>query len=441
MVVKHVMKLSMAALLLFAGSALAQQEGPLNLQDCVDIALNRNSSVLNARRQVDVASSNVTAARAALLPSIDANFSSRRIRSQQERIDLNTGSLLAAGQYRNSHSAGIQFGQLLFDFGESFNTLKQRSAFEQAASYSYSTTEQTTIMEVHGAYFQLLKDMRLLEVQEEAVKQSEEQLRRSQSMYEIGSVAQADVYQAQTQLGNDRIELVNRKNAVRVSRANLNVVMGLDADAPLNIVDLDNIDAPVQPYELENVMRTALQNNPSLHRFRSEMRAASFGSRAAKANFLPSFFLSAAYSRDNEDFGQVYSDFDKNFIASIAVSARFNIFNGFADQARVSREAANYRIAEENLVNQERQIRQQVLEALLNLDAWREISTINESNLQSAQEDVRLAQERYRVGAATLLDVQVAQTNLTRAKATLVRARYDTRIAEAQLKASMGALK
>jgi outer membrane protein TolC len=60
--------------------------------------------------------------------------------------------------------------------------------------------------------------------------------------------------------------------------------------------------------------------------------------------------------------------------------------------------------------------------------------------LKSAEEDLRLAQERYRVGAGTLLDIITAQVNVTNAKATLVNAKYDMMIARAQLKAAMGTL-
>ncbi|MGH7451055.1 MAG: TolC family protein, partial [bacterium] len=65
---------------------------------------------------------------------------------------------------------------------------------------------------------------------------------------------------------------------------------------------------------------------------------------------------------------------------------------------------------------------------------------INNENVASAQEDLRLAEERYRIGAGTLLDIINAQVNVTRSRSTLVRTKYDSMIALAQLQAIMGTL-
>jgi hypothetical protein len=99
-------------------------------------------------------------------------------------------------------------------------------------------------------------------------------------MYEIGSVAQADVYRAQTTLGQDRIKLIQQRNAVRNSRAALNVTMGRPADAPLDIADIQDVSVSVD-YKLEDVVRIALQNNPDIRTLQSQRQAASYGVKAA----------------------------------------------------------------------------------------------------------------------------------------------------------------
>ena len=292
---------------------------------------------------------------------------------------------------------------------------------------------------MHERYYQLLKDLRLVEVFREAANLSEEQLKRTQSMFEIGSVSQGDVFRAKTTFGTDKISLIQQENAVKNSRAALNVALGRAADAPLEIADFAEVEVP-RTYEMNQVMQTAVQNNPNLKRYEASMSAASYGVKVGKAQYLPSVNFSASYRRSDQEASKVYSDLDKNFTASIGLGVDLNLFNGFADKARVDREAANYHIARENMIEQERLIGQQVQQALLALEAWSEISAINNDNLVSAQEDLRLAQERYRVGAGTLLDIITAQTSLTRAKSTLIRAKYDARISEAQLKEAMGTL-
>lgn len=457
MIFKKLLAFALASLLLFpvVGFSQSGQSKPLTLEECVQIALQKNSSYLNAQRQARIAETQVTSARSRLLPTLSSSFSSGRFRQGTSTfkrdvpiIDTNTGETIGYrqleveqdGSVRQSHSASFTLNQTIFDFGDTYNTLKQARSNRESAFYSVDNSKQNTVLTIHQRYFELLKNIRLLEVASEAVKSSEEQLKRTQSMFEIGSVAQADVYRAQTTLGNDKISLIQQQNMVRDSRALLNVAMGRQPDAELEIIDLEDVEA--QPvYNEEEVLNIAMQNNPQIFQFKSDMNAAKYGRRAAKAAYLPIISGFAQYSRSNSEIDRVYTNYDKNFSLNLGLRLNFNLFNGFADAANVERQAQSYRIAEENLVNTQRELRRQVREALLDLQVNQEVSQINESNLQSAQEDLRLAQERYRVGAGTLLDVITAQVNLTRARATYVQAKYNTKITEARLQAAMGTLK
>lgn len=439
----------------FFSQAWSQVSRPLTLEDCVRIALERNSQILNAERRTRIAEAGVISARSNLFPTINSSFNSGQFRQGPREfitdvpvgVDPETGgviydqrSLVQKGSTRNSHSMSFSLSQNIFDFGATYNAIRQSNASRESAQQAYESTKQNTLFQVYQRYYQLLKDLRLLEVYKEAVNSSDEQLKRTQSMYEIGSVAQADVYRAQTTLGNDKINLIRQENAVANSRAALNVILGRAADAELEIVDIEDIAAP-KKYVLDEVLKIAIEHNPLVHQYKADMMAASYGMKAAKARYLPSIGGTVRYSRDNTDFSKVYSEFDKNYSVTLGIGVTFNLFNGFADASNVERQASTYRIAEENLIEQERLLRQQAMTALLSLQSWEQISEINKTNLLSAEEDLRLAQERYRVGAGTLLDVITAQVNFTRARTTLVQAKYDTKIAEAQLMAAMGTLK
>jgi outer membrane protein TolC len=240
-------------------------------------------------------------------------------------------------------------------------------------------------------------------------------------------------------LGNSRISLIRQENAVANTQALLNVALARDPHAELNILDVED-SSERDDYKLEQVLQVALEKNPGLKSLEKSMRSADLAVKAAKLNYLPSVTLSASYDRQNPVFNQVYSGFKQNYNLSYGVSVSFNLFNGFSDQALVERQGLSYHIARENLADRERNLRLEVEQALLDLQAAKEITAINEDNLKSAEEDLRLAQERYRVGAGTLLDIITAQVNVTNAKATLVNAKYDMMIARAQLKAAMGTL-
>lgn len=437
-----------------SGAAWAQNGKPLTLDECIAIALRGNSTLLNAQRRLNVAGTQVTTARAGVLPSVDLSLSSGRFRQgDRTRIgdvqvgeDSATGQILyerrtltQAGFITGDHSAGINASMPLFDFGANWNRVRQASVNEDASAKTFESTRQNTILLVHQRYFGYLKERQLLAVYEDAVKSSDEQLKRTESMYEIGSVAQGDVFRQRTQLGNDRINLITQQNQVRNARSLLNVALGRPPDAELDIIDMEALP-DTRTYTLEEVLNVAIDKNPDLQSYKLQMRSAGIGKSIARTAYLPSFSLYGSYRRSHNEFGNVYSDFDKNWNGAVGVDVRLNLFNGFSDQANLERESLNYRIAEEDYTDRLRNIRLEAEQALLSLQAWQEITAINTENLNSAQEDLRLAQERYRVGAGTLLDIITAQANLTRARSTLVSAKYDSMIANAQLKASMGTL-
>ena len=450
---KMVLIFSITALFL-ANAALAQNGRPLTLEECVATALRDNSTLRNAERRAQIAGTNVMTVRADVLPDLSLSLNSGKVRQGDRTLlgdvpvglDPVTGevqyqrrTITQPGYSSNSNSAQFQAGLLLFDFGASWNRIRQANAAEDASSKTFHSAKQNTILQVNQRYFAYLKELQLLGVNEEAAKSSEEQLKRTETMYEIGSVAQGDVFRARTQNGLDRISLITQKNLVHSARNFLNVAMGRPADAELNVVDVED-DPQFRDYNLDEVVRGAVEKNPELQSVQFEMKRAQLGKRVARSAFLPSFSVSGSYSRSHNEFDRVYSDFSKNWFGSVGLAMRVNLFNGFADQANVEREVLNYNIAQEDYQNRLRNLRLEAEQALLSLQAWKEITAINKDNLVSAQEDLRLAQERYRVGAGTLLDIINAQVNVTRSKSTLVRAKYDSKIAYAQLQATMGTL-
>jgi len=448
----------------------AQNGKALTLQECIEIALKNNSDFKNAAYQVDRSGADVTASYATILPRITSRLESSRFTVGQSinlrttnvfdtltvninnqsrligfpRFDPQTGQPVvervlstSPTQTLNNHTLSISYNQTLWDFGRSIQTIKQaKSAFE-ASSQNLTSARHAVYATVKQRYLELLKAIKLEQEFQEAVERSKEQLRRTQSMYEIGSVAQIDVYRQEVILGTDEVNLINQQNVLAIARGNVNVAMGRDPEEPIDIMDVDVTPQPLT-FTLEEAMAIAEQNNPDLKRFEYEMDSAEHGRKAAKGRYWPAIGVSALYSRDNQQFSRVYGGFDENYFVSFGASLDFNIFNGLSDKAEVSRQSATYSIAKESFLNRQRTLRLEVKQAYLSLKAYQEIAGVNERNLRAAEEEFRLAHERYRVGAGTQLEVTDAQVSLTRARVNLVNAKYDALIAQAQLESAMG---
>ncbi|MBC7186870.1 MAG: TolC family protein [Calditrichaeota bacterium] len=439
-----------------AGGLEAQQAGrPFTLEDCVALALEKNAGVRKAEFGVDLAEATVLGTWSGLLPHVNASFASGRF-IQGDRIrkmdvpvgyDPQTGQVIyeqreivQKGVERNSHYARLSVAQNLFDWGRSISLLQQARSRQQAAEQAFIAAQQAVVLDVYTKYFALLKATKLLEVYREALQSAEEQLRRTQSMFELGAAAQGDVYKARVTVGEAKINVISQENEVRAAKGNLNVAMGRDPEAELSVVEVEAAETPF-PYTREQVLEVALQNNPELRELRQSLEAARLGVRAAKLAYLPTFSLGLTYSRDNEFFDKVYSkDLNRDYYLSLGMQVDLNLFRGFADKAAVEREAASYRSVQEEHADKLRQLALRVNQAFLYLEAVQEIARINRDNLLAAEEDLRLAEERYRVGSGTLLEINDARVAVTRAKQIVIGAKYDSQVARATLEALMGSL-
>lgn len=436
------------------GSVFSQTPKALTLQECIDIALQNNSSLRIADYQVKSAGTNVTTARASFLPRVNSSFDAGKYiqGARVVKADVPTGAIdpqtgrmiyeekeiLQDKTERNSHSASISLYQNIFDFGRSIYSYKQATAGKNSAAHSLVNTRNQVIANVKEAFYNLLMQYRLQEVYDEAVKVAEEQVNRVQTMMDIGLASQAEVYQAKVTLGSNKTQLINQINNIEIYRANLNNALGLYPDFEMEIVG-DQVDASFPDYDFDKAVEIALEKNESLKAMELDVKANQHNINYAKAAFLPSIGGNINYNRNNDDAGRVYSsELDKDFSATIGIGLDLNIFNGFADKAAVQRNTINYNIAIENYTETKRLLLSGVKQYYLQLEAYKDIIEINKQNIDAYQENLRLQQEKRRVGSGTELEVSQAQYELTQARSNLIQAEYNAKIAKARLEAALG---
>lgn len=473
------LKLMMIIAICFSLSGFAQAQKALSLKDCIQIAIKNNSQLKNAERNVSIANSGVTASYSNILPQV--NMSASLSKTHQGEVvylgdvpveydvttrwspvfsqpnetsniigyspEFQVGRPIRYEQHtvtqptydRRFNRLGVEVQQTIFDGGNWWNQIHKAKADERSAEHQEEAKRQEVILNVKIYFYDLLKQNALLKVQEKSYNSAEEQYKRTQSMYEIGSVAQADVYKAQVTLGEAKSALIAQQNTLAIARNNLNYVMGQD---PKTVNEIAEQEGDVSPESYENVsIDQAYQTNPGLLAQNETVTSANYNHKISKATFWPQIGAWAQYARFSDELKRVYSEYDKNYSWSVGIGLNFNIFNGFADKSRKDIQKLNYLNQQENYLEQKRILKAQVAENRLRLKANQELIKINQENLVSAEEDLRLAQERYRVGSGTLLEVIQAQVSVTRAQTNVVSAKYNTLISQAELEAALGILK
>jgi len=438
--------------ILFAAYGQSTDE-PLTLQQCIQIALKNNSSLRVAQKQYQMAGTNVTSAYAGFMPSLNLSLGSgkyiqgaRTLKADVPvGVDTLTGQWIYAQQTiyqksveRNSHSARLSLNQNLFDFGQTLNNVNYNKAMQKASEQTVTGTRQVVVYNVKRAYYELLKAVRLEKVYNDAVKLSEDEVNRAQTMLEIGISSQAEVLTAKVSLGNARTNQITQKNLVEVAKADLNNALGRDPGIPVEVIE-DETDPIFPQTTLDESLKMAFANNADIKALEFQVKSSLYSLRMARGRYLPTIGANVSYNRNNDDIARVYSQkLDEDYSASIGVGLDLNIFNGFSDKAAVQRAQLSHQIDQENLSERKRILTSEVKQYFIQFAAYKDFIEINQQNIEAAQENLRLQQEKRRVGSGTELEVTQAQVELTRAQVDLVRAEYDAKVAKAQLESVMG---
>jgi outer membrane protein len=168
-----------------------------------------------------------------------------------------------------------------------------------------------------------------------------------------------------------------------------------------------------------------------------QVRAARAGGTAARASYMPTITMSYSYNGNGTDpygFGNGQFLYGSN----LGFRLNFPLFNNFNREDQIVRS----RVTQDNAAAQLRDARlaaqQNLVQQLGALRTAEERIRIQQASVLAAQEDLRVQQQRYALGASTLLDLLTSQSQLNQARAALIQARQDYRIARAQIEAIIG---
>jgi outer membrane protein len=439
-------------LVILSVSWLSAQE-VLTLQDCIEIALTNNTTIRTNTNLDKSSAQDVTASYGGILPSINANANTGKARAgESTRLgDVQTGEVDSLGNpivifavrtqpgyESNSNSMNFSINQTIFDGGEWWNAIRYAKSAKRSSVYNLNEVINQTIYQVQNRFFSLLMQQKLLEVNQLQVKRTKEELDKTEKMFELGAVAKVDLYRSRREYGQAKITMLNQENLVLTAKNELNLVMGREPDTPLTIDPAMELMTKIT--DVDELLNQALDNNPSLKKTEEDINSSELMVSRSKANFWPSLGAQFNYSRRNEQFDRVYSNWNQNWTISYGIGLSYNLFNGFRDWTNVQKQKLAARNTKEIHEETKRNLRAEIVQLVDNYNSYLDIIAVNEDNLEAAKEEYRLAAERYRIGSGTSIELSTAQEGLTRAEQVLVAAQYNARITQAQLEAALGAI-
>jgi outer membrane protein TolC len=431
--------------LLAGGQSSAPTSRNLTLQEAVREALEKNPTVQAADAYAQAVHEGIAEAKAARLPRAD--FSQGFTRGNNPVYVF--GGLLTQRQFTPGDFAlsflnapppldifRTQFAVALplYDAGQTNRRIKDARLSAQAAGENGQRTRQEVVFKVVKAYTDELLAWENVRVAEAAVKTAQSDLHRIEDRQDEGLAVPSDLLSARVQLAQAQEDLLQARNAVDLAHAALNVAIGLPEDAA-TAIEPGLRETTFDAGALAERQQRALNSRPDFREAALGAERAANGQRMARAEFLPKVNVFSSWEEDNQTFAARGGN---NWMAG--VSLNFNIFDGGADRARMA--AAGYRRSQARalVAQMAAAVKLQVREAYLNLTTAQQRVEVSREAQSEAEESLRIIQNRYEAGLATVTDLLRVETARTSAQKSYLNALFDYRLSYTALELATGEL-
>ncbi|HEX9728410.1 MAG TPA: TolC family protein [Gemmatimonadales bacterium] len=418
------------------GSALAaQQVATVTLDEAIGLALRVQPAVVQAVGNVRIAQAGKREALGNWLPDLSGSGSISR--NSNNRWNDATQSFVSSAVTGNSYSGGLTASIQLFDGFRRSAQGRAAGANLVSADADLVSAQFNVVLQTKQAFFNAVAAEQLVSVSETRIERADGQLRISRDKLAAGSATRSDTLRSTVELANARLQLLNAQTQLANAHASLARLIGFDGQ--LEVV-ADSAMFTISPLDTAGLRGEVLQMAPSITAAQAAVGAADAQVGVTRAQYFPS--VSASYSPSwsrsprLDGSGNAISPWSGSW--SLRLSANWSIFNGFARESGVARSAAARDVAYARVDDERRLASAQLTQALAGLESAEARIGIARASLAAGEEDLRVQQERYRLGAATIVEVLTSQVSLDQAAVDLVQARLDYLVARAQLEALLG---
>jgi len=425
----------------FHAQSQSQNLPTLTLEDAISLALDRNYQIARSEYRVESERARVRSSYGNFLPNLNIGAGLRHTDTRGIRyID---GQPIGTSAAITNYSTGISSNVTIFDGFSNISDLN-RSRYDQSVSeYSLENTRRFVVTRVYTMYFDVFRRKELLRVSEENLRRSQAQLGRIIESNRVGAVPIVDVYRQRVQVGNDELALIQAEQNLENAKADLVFFLGLN---PVQTYDFDSAGVPTTISEevieqnlnrfrdFQELQRRTITHRPDLEAAQHRIYSAEAGLTSARGSYWPSVSLGADYGYSSDQISTLEDNrsFGYRLTFSIPLFQRFQRGNQ-VQQARVQKKQAE---VEYNELQNEALL--DIRKAILSLEAAAKRVEVTDQNIIAAREEQRLAEERYNLGAGTLLDLIVANANLAQAESNNVEAIFGFHLAVKEIENLIG---
>jgi outer membrane protein len=403
--------------------ASAQDAPVMSLDQVIQLAVQRDPAAVQAEAAMANARTDALQAAGAWLPSITTL--TRYNNSSNQRFDQTTGRLVS-----ESYTAQINAGYDVFTGGRRLIGQRSASAALSAADAQYASQRFATVLRATEVFYAAAAASDIVRAAEQRLERARQQMTAAETRLELGTATQSDVLRAEIEMGNAEGALLDAQSALRNSTLELGRQVGRAGQVQPAAAALP-VRGPALP-AVDVLIAQATSASPSVIAADASLRLRRAERLAAFTPYLPTVRVTGGYDWFSFEFPPEQRSW------SMAVTASLPLFNSFQREAGVQRALAAERVAEARQRDTYLQARVAVESAAAEIASSERRVAIADRSVQLAREDLRVQEERYAMGVATIVDLQTSQVNLSDAEVNAVRARQLLGTAVARLEAILG---
>lgn len=422
---------------LISGAAKAQDSIRINLQQALEIALSDNPTVKVADNTVELKKFAKYENIGALLPNIAVNGSfTDNLKLQKMKLDFAPEPISMGQKYTVAATANLSLPLVAPQLWKTVQLSEQdlKLSLEEARS-----SKIDMISSVKTAYYSLLLAQDAYSTLLTGYQNAELNAKTVTDKFNQGLVSEYDKLVADVQLRNQKPQVVNGENAVRLAKLQLKVLMGIDVNAPIIFEgDLADYESEMFADLMKLQSDTSLTDNSTLKQLDIQEQQLKLAKKINLLGYAPTLSMSLSYGYQGMDKTLHFKDYYWSPGSALGLTLSIPIFSGgqkYFKNKQNNISLLNLKLQRENV---ERQLALSVTNSLDNIQTAVEQVASNKESVAQAQKAFTISQKRYDVGSGTLLEMNSSETALTQARLQYAQSIYDYLAARTTLEATLG---
>ncbi len=415
---------------------LGQEVMRYGLEKSIAEALDSNWSLKAKELQVDQATYIKNQARSEFLPKLSTSYGYTRQSEQSVMRPAIPGFGNIALSSQDNYQWKGTVSQPLFTGFSLISSYDLAKLGIDQSKMEYELERLNLALKVKESYFNILIADKSVEVAEKDVESRGSNVSVARSFHKVGMIPVNDLLKAEVELANSKQNLINARNASRLTRAAFNIVLSKPVNAPVEVEDI--LIYKPEHGNFQAYVETAFLTRPEIKIIEINILQTDQQIRLARSGIYPEISLSYDYIKEGDDPDVSGSPFHDSSRWEAMAVCKWTFWEWGKTHYSVREKESLKKELIQTRMSLEDNIRLDLKDAMLALETAEKNIPTTKKAVEQSEENLRVNNERYKAQVTTITEVLDAQTLLTQARVNYYKALYSHNLAKARLQRALG---